>query len=81
MWLDVSILVALAVLTVLAGLAIRWRLLKRTGRVGAALSDQDIDRIIQTGSFAIEDDPLDLDEVREAEERFWSENWDEAEEV
>lgn len=81
MWLDVSILVGLAVLTVLAGLVIRWRVLKRTGRTGPGLQDQDIDRIIETGCYAVEDDPLDMDEVREAEERFWSENWDEAEEV
>jgi hypothetical protein len=49
--------------------------------VGSRLSDHDVDRIIETGAYAVEDDPLDMDEVREAEERFWSESWDEAEEV
>ncbi len=27
-----------------------------------------------------QDDPLDMDAVREEEERFWSESWDEPEE-
>ena len=81
MLVELYVLMALAILTLLAGLAIRWRFIQRTGRVGSLLSDEDIDQILATGTLKVEDDPLDLDEVREAEERFWSETWDEAEEV
>ncbi|NNF25971.1 MAG: hypothetical protein HKN73_01955 [Gemmatimonadetes bacterium] len=81
MLVELYVLVGLAVLTLLAGLAIRWRFLRRTGRVGSILSDDDVEQILATGTLKVEDDPLDLDEVREAEERFWSETWDEAEEV
>lgn len=43
------------------------------GRAG--LDDDMIRRIEQEGSVEIEE-PLDLDHVREEEERFWSETWD-----
>lgn len=37
--------------------------------------------ILETGRLTIdEDDPLDLTEIDESEERFWSERWDEPEE-
>ena len=81
MLVELYVLVGLGALTLLAGIAIRWRFLQRTGRLGSRLSDDDVDQILATGTFRMEDDPLDLDEVREAEERFWSETWDEAEEV
>ncbi len=81
MLVELYVLMALAILSLLAGLAIRWRFMRRTGRVGTLLSDEDIDQILATGRLKVDDDPLDLDEVREAEERFWSETWDEAEEV
>ena len=43
------------------------------------LDDDMIRRIEQDGSIDIED-PLDLEQVREEEERFWSETWDVPEE-
>ena len=43
------------------------------------LDDDMIRRIEQDGSIDIED-PLDLEHVREEEERFWSETWDVPEE-
>ena len=39
------------------------------------LDDDMIRRIEQEGVVEVEE-PLDLDEVREEEERFWSETWD-----
>lgn len=39
------------------------------------LDDDMIRRIEQDGVVEVEE-PLDLDEVREEEERFWSETWD-----
>ncbi|MGI9626557.1 MAG: hypothetical protein ACR2QM_06965 [Longimicrobiales bacterium] len=75
--LEGSVFLGLAVLTVCAGAVIRWRVLKRTGQLGARLSDADIRGIEEQGTLAMDDDPLDLDEVREAEERFWQETWEE----
>ena len=43
------------------------------GRSG--LDDDMIRRIEADGSIEFED-PLDLEQVREEEERFWSETWD-----
>jgi len=39
------------------------------------LDDDMIRRIEEQGAIEVED-PLDLEEVREEEERFWSETWD-----
>jgi hypothetical protein len=39
------------------------------------LDDDMIRRIEEQGSIEIEE-PLDLEQVREEEERFWSETWD-----
>lgn len=74
--LEGSVLAALGVLTICTGALIRWRVLKRTGRVGSSLSSSDIRAIEEHGSLAIDDDPLDLEGAREAEERFWQETWD-----
>ena len=41
----------------------------------SALDDDMIRRIEQDGSVDL-DDPIDMDEVRLEEERFWSETWD-----
>ena len=43
-----------------------------------ALSDADIRRIEASGRVEV-DEPLDLDEAAEEEERFWNESWDEPE--
>ena len=68
----------MAVLAIGAGLAIRWRVLQRTGRWGSELTDEDVRTIEEFGSLSVEEDePLDLEQVREAEERFWMETWDE----
>ena len=75
------VLVGLALLAACGGILIRWRVLKRTGRLGGRLTEQDVHRIVESGSLSIDDDePLDLGIAEEAEERFWSETWDEAEE-
>lgn len=72
----------LAALVLVAGWAARRRIAHRTGRGGAGLSDDDIAQIEEDGLLVREDDePLDMDEIRREEERFWrSESWDEAEE-
>jgi hypothetical protein len=45
---------------------------------GTRLSDDDI-RMIERGGRVTADEPLDLEEAAEEEERFWDETWDEPE--
>lgn len=51
---------------------------RRIARARAALTDEDIRAIEELGRVRA-DEPLDLDEAAEEEERFWSETWDEPE--
>ena len=51
---------------------------RRIARARAALSDDDI-RDIEAHGRVRADEPLDLGEAAEEEERFWSETWDEPE--
>lgn len=68
---------SLVVLLVAAGVALRSRRKEGFGR-RSVLDDHAIDRIIREGEIWVEDDePLDLDEIEDEEERFWSESWDE----
>ena len=47
-----------------------------------ALDDNAIDTILEIGELSTdEDEPLDLEEIEEEEERFWTESWDEPEEL
>lgn len=64
-----------AVLVVVAGLGYRRQLdeVKRRG-----LSDGAIRQIETSGRVEL-DEPLDLNEAAEEEERFWGESWDEPE--
>jgi hypothetical protein len=64
-----------AALVVVAWLAHRRRFGRMTGR---ELSDDDIRRIEAGGRVEL-DEPLDLEEAAEEEERFWNESWDEPE--
>jgi len=46
-----------------------------------SLDDAAIHTILATGELAVdEDEPLDLVDIDESEERFWSESWDEPDE-
>ncbi len=50
----------------------------RARRRSASLDDDAIRRIETSGRVDVEE-PLDLDEAHEEEERFWEEDWDEPE--
>lgn len=51
-------------------------------RPAPRIDDAAVRTIVETGALAVEDDePLDMREIGEQEERFWSETWDEPEEV
>jgi hypothetical protein len=68
----------LATLAILAGVSLRARQADVIGRGRPVLDDVAIEQIIEQGEIWVdEDDPLDLDEIDDEEERFWSESWDE----
>ena len=47
-----------------------------------SIDDAAVRTIVETGALAVEEDePLDMREIEAEEERFWSETWDEPEEV
>jgi hypothetical protein len=66
-------------LAIMAGLIYRTRLGRMGGR-RAPLTDEMIRRIEQHGAIDVEDDALDMHHIREEEERFLEETWDEPDE-
>jgi hypothetical protein len=70
----------IAVIAIVAGLLYRQRLdaLRAEERVPPVLSDDLIRKIERDGYIDVED-RLDMDHIREQEERFWEETWDEPE--
>lgn len=62
------------VLVAVAGLAYRRRIRRLKSR---GLSEGNIRQIEVSGRVEM-DEPLDLEEAAEEEERFWNETWDEA---
>ena len=71
----------LAVLALAAGLTLHFR---RREALAASLSkvdDRAIATILEKGQLSVdEDEPLDLEEIDEEEQRFWTETWDEPDE-
>lgn len=70
------------------GLVVSWWLRRRQlreeiGRADARLDDDAVGQILREGRLYLEETPpLDLDEIAEEEQRFWSEeSWDSAEEL
>lgn len=74
-----ALLVGLALLALVAGLAARRRI--RRAREEPGLSDDLVRRIEREGRVRYEPpEPLDLEEIREEEDAFWERSWDEPEE-
>lgn len=70
----------LSVLVVVAGVVARWRVRSRTRSGGIRLSDEAIRQIEREGRLETDErEPLDREQIREEEDRFWSETWDEPE--
>jgi hypothetical protein len=68
----------LGALVVIGGLAVRRRI--DASRERSVLDDDAVRRIVDTGRLSVDEDPpLDIDKIEEAEDRFWSESWDEPE--
>ncbi len=66
-----------ALLAVAAGVTLHVRRREAYRRV-PVVDDDMIDWIIERGEVFVEDDePLDLEQIDDEEERFWSESWDE----
>jgi hypothetical protein len=70
-------------LSVLTLAAVIVRLVRnRAPRSDQPLTDDMVRHIEQHGTLRVEDhEPLDLDGVRAEEDAFWSETWDEPEEL
>jgi hypothetical protein len=64
-------------LAVAAGWSLHERR-RRLTRARPVVDDDAIQHILETGELWVEEDaPLDLEEIDQEEERFWSETWDE----
>ena len=73
--------IALVALTVAAGLRVHFRRRQLFASSRPVIDDHAIDTIVETGELVVdEDEPLDLHDIDEEEDRFWSESWDEPEE-
>lgn len=68
-----------AALLIAGGLLYRRRLRDYRASSPTRLDDDLVRRIEQDGAVEL-DEPTDPEEVREEEERFWSETWDRPEE-
>jgi hypothetical protein len=72
----------LSVLVATAGLKARAR--KRAAFAAALpkVDDDAVRAIVESGTLGVDaDEPLDLLDIGEEEERFWSESWEEPEEL
>lgn len=68
----------LAGLTVAAGVTMYVRRKDTITSETLVVDEAVIEQILETGEvFLEEDEPLDLDEIDNEEDRFWSESWDE----
>ena len=68
--------ISIGVLALVAGLVVRHRITSHVDR--PTLTDEDLRRI-ESGLPVEVDEPLDLQAIRDEEEEFWSESWDEPE--
>ena len=70
----------LAVLVLVAGFVVRRRIHRRTRSGGFEVTDEVVRQIEREGRVRTDErEPLDRDRIREEEDRFWSETWDEPE--
>jgi hypothetical protein len=67
-----------ALLAIAAGLLYRNRL-ETVGSEQPTVLDDDLVRQIENHGWVEIEEPLDLDHIREQEQRFWEESWDEPE--
>lgn len=71
---------ALGLLAVVGGAVVRRKLGASLEDAEPAVDDDAVRRILETGTLTLDQEPpLDMEEIEEEEERFWSETWDEPE--
>jgi hypothetical protein len=69
-------------LAVTSGVLLRRRLHRQRAAAEPRIDDDAIESILRRGVLETEEEePLDLGEIEEEERRFWSESWDEPEEM
>lgn len=70
----------LALLVLVVGVVVRWRIRRHTDRGDLEVTDDVVRQIERVGRVRTDErEPLDRDRIREEEDRFWSETWDEPE--
>lgn len=73
-----SLFLILAGVVVVAGVLARKKVRQTMEGERPVVSDEVLRRILEEGSVVPEEEePLDEDAAREAEDRFWDETWDE----
>ena len=79
-WLTLWFL--LGGLVVYAWVAMRLKIRKALQVPPPHIDDQDVRRIEEVGTLVTDDPaPLDLERIREKEDEFWEQTWDQAEEL
>ncbi len=79
---SVLVWVGLGILAAVAWFSVRSRLRRSLRSRSVEVDDEAIARILEDGVLATdEDDPLDLEHIRQEEENFWEKTWDEPEEL
>ena len=70
-----------AALVILAGLAARRKTRRAVIGEAPVVTDEVLRRVLEEGSVDVTetDEPLDEDQIREAEDEFWTSEWDDAE--
>ena len=71
----------LTVLAFGAGVSLRTKLRDRISGTLPVIDDAAVEEILRSGTVTTsEDEPLDLGDIDEEEQKFWSESWDEPDE-
>ena len=76
-----TLFIILAAIVLAGGLLSRRRIRDTVEGDVPLVTDEVLRRILEEGAVSPDDDePLDEDRIREAEDRFWDEEWDRPEE-
>ena len=71
----------LTVLVVTAGVSLRMRLRDRVEKSRSIVDDAAVEEILATGALTTdEDSPLNIEQIDDEEQKFWSQTWDEPDE-
>jgi len=77
-----TFLIIMAAVVLAGGLVARRRVRDAVEGDVPVVTDEVMRRILEEGAAGGEDDePLDEDEIRRAEDRFWDEEWDRPDEL